>query len=119
MVVIKLKHNNHNGLAYMNEDCVKNNCMRYVEDNQTLQCDCGEEYYNKHTYGWYWFNDNYVNTVITNNNRDVLFHPVYSSGTAALRGNQAFEQNHHYYWEVKMTTRLYGTDVVCNIDSFS
>lgn len=115
MIVLNDITDNNNCISHMNEECIKNNCIKYIEDNQILGCNCGEEYYNRNNYGWYWFNDNNQetnNTVITNNNRDVLFHPVYSSGTAALRGNQPFEQNQHYYWEIKMTTKLYGTDVV-------
>lgn len=51
-------------------------------------------------------------TLLSNENRDVKFHPGYSSGTAAIRGDAPFQQGHIYYWEIKMLTALYGTDVV-------
>lgn len=44
--------------------------------------------------------------------QEVTFHNVYSSGTAVVRGNTPFLPDHHYYWEVKILTELYGTDVV-------
>lgn len=43
--------------------------------------------------------------------REVLFHIDYSCGTAAVRGNTPMK-NDQYYWEVKMTTPVYGTDMV-------
>lgn len=40
------------------------------------------------------------------------FHPGYSSGTAAVRANKFIGKNRYNYWEVKMITPIYGTDVV-------
>lgn len=51
-------------------------------------------------------------TLLSNDNREVRFHPGYSSGTAAIRGDSPFQHGHIYYWEIKMLTALYGTDVV-------
>jgi hypothetical protein len=51
-------------------------------------------------------------TLLSNDNREVQFHPGYSSGTAAIRGDSPFQRGHIYYWEIKMLTALYGTDVV-------
>ena len=51
-------------------------------------------------------------TLLSKQNREVRFHPGYSSGTAAVRGNSPFLKGHVYYWEIKMLTALYGTDVV-------
>ena len=48
-------------------------------------------------------------------NLRVLFHPNYSSGTAAVRGDTALVRPFHYYWEVKMMRPVYGTDVIVGI----
>lgn len=45
------------------------------------------------------------------NNRTVLFHMNYSSGTAAARGTQPITDG-QYFWEIKMTSPVYGTDMV-------
>ena len=44
--------------------------------------------------------------------KQVTFHPFYSSGTAAVRGDTPLVNDYHYYWEVKMLTEPYGTDIV-------
>jgi len=43
--------------------------------------------------------------------REVRFHINYSSGTAAVSGTQVMTDR-QYFWEVKMTTPVYGTDMV-------
>ena len=48
---------------------------------------------------------------ISENEREVRFHVNYSSGTAAVRGSQSMTDE-QYFWEVKMTTPVYGTDMV-------
>ena len=45
----------------------------------------------------------------------VLFHPTYSSGTAAVRGDTGLVRSCHYYWEVKMVREVYGTDVMVGL----
>lgn len=44
-------------------------------------------------------------------NRKVSFHLDYSSGTAAIRGTKELTDGQHF-WEVKMTSPVYGTDMV-------
>lgn len=39
------------------------------------------------------------------------FHLDYSSGTAAIRGTKELADGQHF-WEVKMTSPVYGTDMV-------
>lgn len=53
-----------------------------------------------------------------NDHKQVTFHPTYSSGTAAVRGDTAFNRDYHYYWEIKMLTDTYGTDIVTIILHF-
>ena len=43
---------------------------------------------------------------------EVYFHPDYSCGTAAVRGNRQFCEGEMHYWEVKMSSTVYGTDMV-------
>lgn len=44
-------------------------------------------------------------------NRKVSFHSDYSCGTAAIRGTKELADGQHF-WEVKMTSPVYGTDIV-------
>ena len=44
--------------------------------------------------------------------REVFFHPDYSCGTAAVRGSEPLGPNAEHYWEIKMTSAVYGTDMV-------
>jgi hypothetical protein len=46
--------------------------------------------------------------------QEVCFHPSYSSGTAAVRGSKPCFGGNVYYWEIKVLTPLFGTDVVSN-----
>lgn len=65
---------------------------------------------------WAWDNKHLSRqTVLSNCDKDVRFHPGYSSGTAAVRGNVICLPGYHYFWEIKMLTSLYGTDVVSAI----
>lgn len=50
-------------------------------------------------------------TEISNSGRDVTFHSSFSNGTAAVRGNTPLTDDQHY-WEIKMMTSVYGTDIV-------
>jgi SPRY domain-containing SOCS box protein 3 len=62
-------------------------------------------------YEWEWDGTCSVSLVVVNG-REVLFHPCYSSGTAAVRGNKPCVRGNDYYWEIKVLTPLCGTDVV-------
>lgn len=44
-------------------------------------------------------------------NRKVSFHSDYSCGTAAIRGTKELTDGQHF-WEVMMTSLVYGTDMV-------
>ncbi|XP_007578081.1 PREDICTED: SPRY domain-containing SOCS box protein 3-like [Poecilia mexicana] len=48
------------------------------------------------------------------NDRKVSFHSDYSCGTAAIRGNRELSEGQHY-WEVKMTSPVYGTDMMVGV----
>lgn len=64
---------------------------------------------------WTW--DNAIENdfvVLLNNNRDVKFHRNISSGTAVVRGTQPMSKD-QYFWEVKMISPVYGTDMMVGI----
>ncbi|KYN01078.1 SPRY domain-containing SOCS box protein 3 [Cyphomyrmex costatus] len=52
---------------------------------------------------------------LSDNNLNVIFHPVYSTGTAVVKGNKSLEKGRHHYWEVLMVTHIYGTDVMVGV----
>jgi len=43
--------------------------------------------------------------------RKASFHTDYSCGTVAIRGTKALAEGQHF-WEIKMTSPVYGTDMV-------
>lgn len=61
---------------------------------------------------WRWDTDVYPSTSLKHEDREVLFHPDYSCGTAAARGDTPLESCGEHFWEVKMTSAVYGTDMV-------
>lgn len=52
---------------------------------------------------------------MTDDQRQVTFHPYYSSGTAVVRGTTPMLHDYHYYWEVKMLSEPYGTDIMIGL----
>lgn len=63
-------------------------------------------------FDWVWDDLNKSTaTLLTCDNRKVNFHMEYSCGTAAIRGNKELAEGQHF-WEIKMTSPVYGTDMV-------
>lgn len=96
-------------------------CMRKIVDRRlsTIKimedgCECGES---EGTLEWGW-NTNRKNDDGTERDdvvidgQQVTFHPVYSQGTAVIKGEMPLEHNMHHYWEVKIVSCLTGTDMV-------
>lgn len=54
---------------------------------------------------------------LSGDSRKVSFHSDYSCGTAAIRGHKELSEGQHY-WEVKMTSPVYGTDMVSTIQTY-
>ena len=52
------------------------------------------------------------NIILDAERRQINFNPEYSSGTASVRGNQILPKNYQHYWEVKLTSAVYGTNIV-------
>ncbi|XP_052071353.1 SPRY domain-containing SOCS box protein 3-like [Mytilus californianus] len=80
------------------------------------ECTCGEE---DTCFEWTWDEESKSHaSFIKEGDREVMFHIDYSGGTAAVRGNTKLHKD-QYYWEIKMTTPVYGTDMmvgVCTTD---
>ncbi|KOB74516.1 SPRY domain-containing SOCS box protein, partial [Operophtera brumata] len=68
--------------------------------DQPNECSCGEEDDVKE---WRWerpAESESSRVVLSENDQLVTFHPVYSSGTAAVKGDTPMKHNYHYYWEM-------------------
>ncbi|GAB0196290.1 SPRY domain-containing SOCS box protein 3 [Grus japonensis] len=77
--------------------------------HRVKDCQCGEE---DEYFDWVWDDLNKSTaTLLTCDNRKVNFHMEYSCGTAAIRGNKELADGQHF-WEIKMTSPVYGTDMV-------
>ena len=57
--------------------------------------------------------------IVENNGKDIRFHPTYSTGTAAVRGDTPLLPKLHHYWEVRMGSVIFGTDVSVGIGTKS
>ncbi|KAK7482713.1 hypothetical protein BaRGS_00026011 [Batillaria attramentaria] len=91
------------------EDVSFCNCAR---NGKGKECRCGEE---EQEFTWSW--DQFSTTsdsTLQEDGREVIFHANYSSGTAAIRGTTPFREGHHF-WEIKMTTPVYGTDMMVGV----
>lgn len=78
----------------------------------TEDCHCGET----DVHEWAWDKDHASYTVVlSEKNLEVKFHAGYSCGTAAVRSNKLLEKGRHHYWEVKMISPIYGTDVMVGV----
>ncbi|XP_059548661.1 SPRY domain-containing SOCS box protein 3 isoform X9 [Myotis daubentonii] len=75
-------------------------------------CRCGEE---DEYFEWVWDDLNKSSaTLLSCDNRKVNFHVEYSCGTAAIRGTKELGEGQHF-WEIKMTSPVYGTDMMVGI----
>lgn len=65
---------------------------------------------------WTWEKEDSLNMTLSirleDNNSVVIFHPVYSTGTAVVKGNKLLEKGQHHFWEILMLSKIHGTDVV-------
>ncbi|XP_030067289.1 SPRY domain-containing SOCS box protein 3 isoform X2 [Microcaecilia unicolor] len=73
-------------------------------------CDCENQ-----NFDWVWDDmSKSTATILSCDNRKVSFHMEYSCGTAAIRGNKLLTDGQHF-WEIKMTSPVYGTDMMVGI----
>ena len=54
-------------------------------------------------------------TQVNEDGGEIFFHPMFSSGTAVIRGHHQLQKNYHHYWELEMKSPIYGTDVMVGI----
>ncbi|KAJ7984542.1 hypothetical protein DPEC_G00355880 [Dallia pectoralis] len=75
-------------------------------------CLCGEE---DQGFDWVWDEGVKSNAAFLScDSRKVSFHSEYSCGTAAIRGTKELADGQHF-WEIKMTSPVYGTDMMVGI----
>nr|XP_043906214.1 SPRY domain-containing SOCS box protein 3a isoform X1 [Solea senegalensis]XP_043906215.1 SPRY domain-containing SOCS box protein 3a isoform X1 [Solea senegalensis] len=80
--------------------------------HQVKDCHCGED---DQEFDWVWdVNSRSTATLLSCDNRKVNFHSEYSCGTAAIRGSKELAEGQHF-WEIKMTSPVYGTDMMVGI----
>uniref|UniRef100_A0A673G1E2 SPRY domain-containing SOCS box protein 3 n=1 Tax=Sinocyclocheilus rhinocerous TaxID=307959 RepID=A0A673G1E2_9TELE len=79
----------------------------------TLSCTCGEE---EQGCDWVWDEESKSSSVSLScsDRRKVIFHSEYSCGTAAIRGAKPLSDGQHF-WEIKMTSPVYGTDMMVGV----
>lgn len=82
-------------------------------DPDNVQCLCGEEF---DAGEWCWEEPSSHSPVrLSCNQREVLFNPTVSVGTAAVKGTVPFTAGRQYLWEIKMLSTIHGTDVVVGV----
>ncbi|XP_073492785.1 SPRY domain-containing SOCS box protein 3 isoform X1 [Aquarana catesbeiana] len=87
-------------------------CSSLYAFHQIKSCQCGEE---DDYFDWVWDDGSKSTaTVLSSDNRKVSFHMEYSCGTAAIRGTKMLTKGQHF-WEIKMTSPVYGTDMMVGI----
>lgn len=86
-------------------------CACLLKDHEFV-CTCGEE---DTEFEWAWdLESKSLTSELSIGRRQVTFHQRYSSGTAAVRGETPM-RDHQYYWEVKMISPVYGTDMMVGV----
>lgn len=75
-------------------------------------CGCGEEL---DVVEWRWAEPTGSRVQLSDDRKQVICHPFYSSGTAIAKGDVGMVHNTQYYWEIKIQTEPYGTDVMVGL----
>lgn len=61
---------------------------------------------------WTWDEKLSTSIKLSANNLHVTFNPVYSTGTAVVKGSKPLQQGKHHFWEISMIDQIHGTDIV-------
>ncbi|XP_055595768.1 SPRY domain-containing SOCS box protein 3 isoform X2 [Uranotaenia lowii] len=77
------------------------------------RCKCGEDTSSR--LDWVWDDETSYSDSKILNGTEIVFHPVYSQGTAVIRANQPLQPGRHHYWEIKILSTLAGTDIMLGI----
>ncbi|XP_059216843.1 SPRY domain-containing SOCS box protein 3 isoform X2 [Stomoxys calcitrans] len=82
-----------------------------------VKCRCGEEDIGNHSIKWHWHKCPESDILLDENkdSYDCTFHPIYSHGTAIVRGEQPLAADMMHFWEIRVLTPLSGTDVMFGI----
>ena len=79
-----------------------------------MLCRCGEN--PESQFRWVYSQSRKTSSVVLEENgREIKFHTTFSSGTAACMGDTLLTAGKHYYWELRMITPVYGTDVMIGV----
>ncbi|XP_030387341.1 SPRY domain-containing SOCS box protein 3 isoform X2 [Scaptodrosophila lebanonensis] len=96
-------------------DCTFPSCTDVNDHNgpitNLVKCICGEDSGNGLQWKWHHSEESDVQI----DGRDIIFHPIYSQGTAIVRGDQLLEADKVHFWEMRVITALAGTDVMFGI----
>lgn len=68
-------------------------------------------------YEWTWDEKHSTSSKIKlmDNDSLVTFNPVYSSGTAVVKGKKPLERGRHHFWEILIKSQIYGTNVMIGV----
>ncbi|XP_075161031.1 SPRY domain-containing SOCS box protein 3 [Haematobia irritans] len=82
-----------------------------------VKCRCGEDDAAYHSIKWHWHKhpESDISLDEHQDSYDCTFHPIYSQGTAIVRGEQPLAPNMMHFWEIRILTALSGTDVMFGI----
>jgi len=76
----------------------------------------GSRTINPYDFAWKWDeNKKSDDVVICSDGREAYFHPDYSCGTSAVRGTNPLIGGWEHYWEIKMASAVYGTDMMIGV----
>ncbi|XP_063707121.1 SPRY domain-containing SOCS box protein 3 isoform X2 [Culicoides brevitarsis] len=94
--------------------CSKRMLDRRLSTNDVIKssCTCGEEHNEKI---WNWDVTKERSDVLLQNDNVLTFHPIYSQGTAVVKGDAPLELGKQHYWEVKIMSFLTGTDFMIGV----
>ncbi|KAL5103335.1 Kelch-like protein 3 [Taenia crassiceps] len=84
------------------------------QDRWILACRCNENLSFAQEWRWAQPEDDRKAFALFEDNKSVVFHPRSSLGTAVVRGSDLLSSGIHY-WELKVTSPVYGTDVMFGI----
>ncbi|CAG7834217.1 unnamed protein product [Allacma fusca] len=93
------------------------------QTREIVACECTpemehsvcEECRRRSVHEWSWGGLESGKIIFQNNRKDITFNPGFSVGTAAVRGEVALQKGYHHYWEIEMSTEVYGTDMMIGV----
>ncbi|BHF76072.1 SPRY domain-containing SOCS box protein 3 [Sparganum proliferum] len=103
----------HQVVYFMSSRCSVCASDDFFEKQWILACRCNEDA--GASIEWDWCDLSIQrNYEVFESGKSVIFHPLKSQGTAIVRGTKLLTEGLHY-WELKVLSPLYGTDVMVGI----